>query len=173
MADMDNQPTQNLDREAAIKKMKELAEHTPTCMFITKLNSFPNEARPMALQEVDDAGVFWFISSTESNKNHDIENDNRVQLTFQNDSKYEYMTVYGEAHIHTDKALIEKYWTDFANAWFEGKDDPRVTIVSVDIKDGYYWDTKDGKFISLVKMSYSALTGSKLNDGGVEGVLHV
>ena len=38
-------------------------------MFCSKLNQFPHASRPMALQEVDETGKLWFISSTESHKN--------------------------------------------------------------------------------------------------------
>ena len=30
----------------------------------------------------------------------------------------------------------------FANAWFDGKDDPNVSILRIAPEDVYYWDTK-------------------------------
>ena len=166
-------PRQDLQNEEAIKKLKEIAESAGTCMFGTNLFKFPQSARPMALQEVDETGRLWFISSTESHKNTEIENDNRVSLIFQNNGSYKFLTVSGYAQIHTDKPTIEKYWTSFANAWFDGKDDPTVSIISVDPVDCNYWDTKDGKIISFIKMSFMAITGAKGDDNGIEGKLAV
>jgi general stress protein 26 len=79
----------------------------------------------------------------------------------------------GKATIHTDKALIDKYWTNFANAWFEGKEDPTVSIISVAPDESDYWDTQDGKIVSFIKMSFMALTRKKSDDGGIEGSLEV
>ena len=166
-------PRQDLFNKEAVEKLKELAEKSRNCMFSTNVSSYPHTSRPMALQEVDDQGRLWFISSTESHKNAEIQTDPRVCLYFQNNSSYEFLVVSGKATIHTDKALIEKYWTNFANAWFDGKDDPTVSIISVDPDDSDYWDTKNGKIISFIKMSFMALTGTKSEDGGIEGSLEV
>ncbi len=165
--------TTDLRNEEAVIKLKELADAAGTCMFCTSLSKFPHTARPMALQEVDESGKLWFISSTESHKNQDIENDNRVSLYFQNNGAYEFLAVSGYAQIHTDKLTIDKYWTSFANAWFDGKDDPTVSIISVEPVDSNYWDTKDGKIISFIKMSFMAITGTKGDDNGIEGKLTV
>lgn len=166
-------PRMDLINNEAVIKLKELAEKARNCIFSTNVANFPHTSRPMALQEVDDQGKLWFISSKESNKNSEIEKDNRVTLYFQNNGAYEFLVVSGRAAIHTDKSIIEKYWTPFANAWFDGKDDPRVTVISVDPIDSDYWDTKDGKIISFIKMSFNAITGSKSDDAGVEGKLKI
>ncbi|WP_262677107.1 pyridoxamine 5'-phosphate oxidase family protein [Chryseobacterium taklimakanense] len=70
---------------------------------------------------------------------------------------------------------MEDKWSSFANAWFEeGKDDPKVTIIRVTPDETYYWDTKAGKFVSMVTFIASAVTGIKTdNSDGVEGNLTV
>jgi general stress protein 26 len=166
-------PREDLQNTEAVKKLKELAEKAKNCMFTSDLQQFPQSTRPMALQEVDSEGNLWFISSKESKKNKEIQHDNRVALYFQNNSTYEFLVVNGTASIHTDKATIDKYWTDFANAWFDGKDDPNVTIISIKPTDCDYWDTQDGKIVSFIKMSFKAITGTKGDDGGVEGKLNI
>lgn len=163
----------NLTQEEAIAKMKDIAEGCRNCMLVTDLHQVPSASRPMYLQEVCDQGNFWFISSAKSDKNAAIAADNRVQLYFQDNGSAEYLSVFGEASIHTDKATIDKYWTSFAEAWFTGKDDPNVTILKVKPLDAYYWETKSGKFIAFMKRAISAATGAKMDDDGVEGSLEV
>jgi len=165
-------PQKDLMSGEAIQKIKELAEKARTCYFVTKIGSNSNN-RPMALQGVDENGVLWFISSKDSRKNADIKEDNEVHLYFMNDSTYEYLNIKGNATITQDKELIDKYWTDFANAWFDGKDDPNVTIIGVKAYDGYYYDTKDNKIFAMAKMLFAAATGAKTEDGGIEGNLTV
>lgn len=167
--------TENLHSQEAVKKLKELSESARTCMFCTELSTLPNNARPMSLQECDQDGNLWFISGSDSNKNFEIKDDNRVQLYFMNNGSSEYLSIFGKAYIYTDKNTIENKWSPFANAWFEeGKDDPKVTIIRVTPDETYYWDTKAGKFVSMVTFIASAVTGIKTdNSDGVEGNLTV
>lgn len=163
----------NLNQDEAVKKLKELAEDARTCMFCTDLTKQPISARPMSLKEVDSEGNLWFISSSESMKNHAIQESNNVQLFFANTGASEYLSVYGEAKIFTDRHTIEEKWTALANAWFDGKDDPEVTIIRVHPQETKYWDTENGKMVTLLKMAVSAVSGKKHEEGGVEGKLNI
>lgn len=164
--------TMNLDSTKAIEKMKELSESARICLFATELDTLPIASRPMSLQECDEEGNLWFISSSDSNKNFDIKEDNRVQLFFMNNSDSEYLSVYGEAFVYKDRATIEEKWSAMANAWFDGKDDPKVSIIRVSPSEGYYWDTKAGKLVSMLSFAAVALLGKKTdNSDGVEGTL--
>lgn len=164
---------ENLSSEEAIKKLKKLAESTRICMFCTDLEKVPMSTRPMSLQEVDEDGNLWFISSEKSNKNFDIKEDKRTQLIFSNPGDMEYLSVYGTSHIYKDRKTIEDKWSSLANAWFDGKDDPAVSIIRVAPLEAYYWDSTGGKMISFLKYAAAAITGKKHADGSVEGSLKV
>lgn len=164
---------QNLSDEKGIAKLKELAEDIGVCLFCTELTQLPINSRPMSLREVDQDGNLWFISSRSSNKNFEIKNDNRVQLFFAKTADNHYLSVFGTASIYTDKTKIEEVWTPIAKAWFEeGKDDPDVTVIKVKTEEAYYWDTKDGKLVALLKWAANTVIGSR-DDGGIEGNIHV
>jgi general stress protein 26 len=125
------------------------------------------------VQKVCDQGNFGFLSGSDSDKNTEIEQDPRVQLFFLNTGKYEFLSVFGEATITRDRKKIDELWTDIAKAWFkDGKDDPRVTVIKVTPKEGYYWDTKNGKLVSMLKIAASAVTGNTMQEG-VEGWIAV
>lgn len=162
---------QNLSRAEANEKIKELAEKADSCMFTTNLKELPLTTRPMSTREVDEDGCIWFFSRKSSDKNREIEKDNRVQLFYANTSSYEFMSIYGEATIIQDEAKAKELWSAIAKTWFnEGYTDPELTIIKVEPKQGYYWDTKDGKVVSLVKMVAGAITGKEI-ETGVEGTL--
>jgi general stress protein 26 len=164
---------ENLDNTRAIQKIKEIAGEVKIALFCTELTHIPIHSRPMSVQDIDDNGNLWFISSIESNKNFEIQQDNQVQLFFSNTSSSQYLSVYGHATIYTDQQKIDELWSPIAKAWFEeGKKDPKVTVIKVAPDDAYYWDTKDSKIITLLKMASSALFGTK-NDIGTEGKLNV
>jgi general stress protein 26 len=161
--------TENLTRDAAVKKIRDLAESARTCLFGTISNSPLLSVRPMAVQTVDDAGSIWFLSGRSSDKNEHILDDPRVQLFFANTGASEYLTLDGTAVIHEDRATREKHWSAIAKTWFPGGvDDPDLTVIEVQITDGHYWDTKHGKMVSLMKIAVGAITGKQMDDG-VEG----
>lgn len=160
----------DLYSEEAIAKIKELAKDIRVCMFCTELSIRPIPTRPMSLQDIDDEGNLWFISSAASNKNFEIKHDNDVQLIFAKNSDSHFLSVFGTAVIYKDKAHIEEVWSPIAKAWFdEGKEDPDVTVIKVSPIEAYYWDTKDGKMVSFLKIAANAITGKTGDDGGVEG----
>ena len=157
----------------AIDKIKKIAMDADIALFTTNLSKLPLATRPMGTLDVDDEGNLWFLSKNDSDKNHDISHDNQVQLLYSNKGSAEYLSIYGRAQILTDLTKIKEYWTPLAKAWFkEGKDDPTITLLKVTPEDAYYWDTKENKLITLVKIAFSAVTGSNV-DGGIEGKIKV
>lgn len=51
--------------------------------------------------------------------------------------------VAGEVSEHYDRALIDKYWNKWAEAWFpNGKDDPNLTLLRFDIHNAELWDAE-------------------------------
>jgi general stress protein 26 len=165
---------ENLTQKEAIETLKKLSESARICMFCTDLDTIPNASRPMSLKETDDEGNLWFLSSDQSHKNFEIKEDNRVQLYFMNNSDSEYLSILGKAFIYQDKNTIEDKWTPMANAWFDGKDDPNVSVIRVTPQETYYWEPKVGKFVSMLNFATAAITGQKTdNEDGREGNLHV
>jgi len=162
---------EDLNNREAVDKLISLVKDINVAIFCTELTKTPLQSRPMSVQDVDDQGNLWFISSANSNKNFEILKDNQVQLFFANNSSSQYISIYGTASIYKDQSIIDELWTPVAKAWFEeGKKDPNVTVIKVTPSDAYYWDTKDGKIISLLKMAGSAIFGTTA-DIGVEGKL--
>ncbi|HEV7782128.1 MAG TPA: pyridoxamine 5'-phosphate oxidase family protein [Chitinophagaceae bacterium] len=163
----------NLTRQEANQKIKAMAEKTDVCLFTTNLSSLPLTTRPMSTRAVDEEGNIWFFSREGSSKNNEIEQDDRVQLFYSNNIGSEYLTIYGRASISKDAAKAKELWSAIARTWFyKGYDDPELTLVKVVPEDGHYWDTKDGKIISLFKMVAGAIMGKELVEG-VEGDIKV
>ena len=164
--------SQNLDRRQANEKIKSLAEKADFCLFTTNLTSLPLTTRPMSTRAVDESGCIWFFSRSDSNKNREIAQDGRVQLFYANNSSAEYLSIYGKASIIKDDRRAKELWSPFSKTWFnKGYDDPELTLIKVEPEEGHYWDTKDGKVISLIKIVAGAITGKEMNLG-VEGTIN-
>jgi len=170
-----NQPEQNradLRGSDAVKQAKELIDKTQTCFFCTEESVVGSSgARPMSVQEVDDAGQLWFLSADDSHKNQELEGDPNVTLYFQGSAHADFLTLHGKASISRDKEKIKQLWEPVVKTWFtEGVDDPRITVIRVTPSEGYYWTTKHGKAVAGVKMLVGAAIGKTLDDS-IEGRL--
>ncbi|WEK36315.1 MAG: pyridoxamine 5'-phosphate oxidase family protein [Candidatus Pseudobacter hemicellulosilyticus] len=164
----------DLQGSEAAEKIKELIKKAKNCFFCTRIRT--GEAfspRPMAIQKVDDDGTCWFLSADDSDKNEHIQQDPAVQLLFQGATHSDFATLYGQASISRDKAIIKELWEPIVKTWFtEGVDDPRITVIRFTPEEGYYWDTKHGQLIAFMKQLAGALTGKTLDDS-IEGKLKV
>jgi general stress protein 26 len=163
---------ENLNKEAAIKKLRELVNDTKTCFFDTGHPvADSNGVRPMSVQQIDDQGNLWFLSANDSHKNQEIAIDRSVKLFFQGSAHADFMYLTGKAEIITDRNKIEELWDPIMKTWFtEGKDDPRITVIKFIPEEGYYWDTKHGRAIAFLKMMVGAATGKTMDDS-IEGKL--
>lgn len=167
---MKKDPIQNLNGPKAVEKIKGLAEAARTCMMVTRLHEKPLTMRPMAVQKTDENGCIYFLSHSDTNKNDELNESPAMQLVFMNSSNSEYLSLYGEAEVYRNQEEIEEMYTPIANVWFEGKDDPNITIICFHPESGYYWDTKNGKMVQLAGMLVGALTGKEI-DNSLEGNL--
>ncbi len=165
--------TKPLHDKDAINKFQELVKHSSICHFLTSLDQRPIPSRPMSAQQVDDDGCFWFLSSLTSLKDEQVTADPYVQLLFSNMGDAEFLSVFGTASIVMDMAKKRELWSDLAKAWFpKGVEDPDLTVLKVKPMESYYWDTKNGKMITLLKMAASAVIGKK-SHAGVEGKITI
>lgn len=161
----------NLSNNEAIEKLKELANGKICLLCTYEANEIVS--RPMGTQGVDEDGSIWFFSSRGSVKNLQIKKYNKVYLMYADPGKSNYLSLNGHAEIVNNQAKIEELWNPLAKAWFEkGKDDPDITLLKVTPDEGHYWDTKNGKLISMLKIVTAALTGNHM-DGGIEGNIKV
>ncbi len=164
--------TKNLYRTEAKEKIKKLAESIDFAMLATDLKSQPFHTVPMSTKEVDEAGNIWFLSNKNSTHNQNIERENKSQLIYADKGNFEFLSVYGRASISTDRNRIKELYGSGDDAWFDGVDDPNITAIKIEPDDAHYWDTKNGKVISLLKMVGGAITGNE-PDLGEEGNLKI
>ncbi|GAA0872135.1 pyridoxamine 5'-phosphate oxidase family protein [Gangjinia marincola] len=163
---------ENLTDEAAQKKLRELVDNISTAMMVTKLDETPLHAIPMTTKKMDEKGDIWFLSHKDSEHNAHIKKDQRCQLLYADVKAMEFLSLFGDAHIVTEKAVIEELYSSIDNNWFDGVDDPNITCICVTPKSAQYWDTKSNALVSLLKMGYTAATGDK-TDIGVTGSLDI
>jgi len=162
---------ENLSQRQAQEKYLKLTKDISTAMMLTSLSQKPVHAIPMSPKRIEDSGEILFISKSTSEHNINLEKDSDCQLIFGDVRSKEFLSVYGEAVISKDKSLINELYTKLDNNWFEGSDDPTITIIHFKPKYGYYWDTKTNALVTLAKLGYTALTGNE-TEIGKKGLLN-
>ena len=163
---------EDLSGTRACERMAELVKDADTCFFCTAGGEGPTGGvRPMSVQQVDEEGNLWFLSASDSHKNHDIAANPDVKLFFQGGKHAQFLVLEGEASVSRDQAKIKELWNFVLKTWFtEGEGDPRITAIRVRPVSGYYWDNKHGTAVAGAKMLVGAAIGQTLDDS-IEGTL--
>jgi len=165
---------ENLQNREAVEKLKEMVNHIDICMLSTfpKQQEYPHSI-PMSQQAIDNEGAIWFLFSTESESYRHLLENKKVSVTFSDPRDYKFLSINGIAEVFNNDVLIDKYWNQYAEAWFEkGKEDPHIRILKVVPQEAHYWDKKNNKLMTMFKIAVSAVTG-KQTDVGLQGDLEV
>lgn len=115
-------------------------------------------ARPMtALLDGDHerGGPIWCFTSTETELARGLGSPGHAFATFVSKDHELFATINGALRIDNDRAMIERLWSPFVSAWFEGKDDPKITLLRFDAEHAEIWLNE-----------HSLLTGMKMLLGG-------
>jgi len=164
--------TENLKNSEAVDKLKEFVDGIDIGMMSTfsQKNTYPNTV-PMSRQEIDDTGCIWYLGSSESETFKNLETNKNIMISFSDVSDYRFIVIQGIAEVSKDQERIDKYWNPFIEAYFEkGKEDPSIRVLKITPSEAQYWENKSGKLMTVIKLTTSAITGSKL-DLGREGNL--
>ena len=104
-------------------------------------------SRPLALLDVEHfEGTLWFLTPDPSPKTDDVREHHEVNVAVADGKGY--LSLSGAARVERDQAKIDELWNPFAEAWFEnGREDPAVALLRVDVRTAEYWDT-DKPFVA-------------------------
>lgn len=161
---------EDLSGSAAVERIRQLVEKAGSCFFTTAVAGNGScSTRPMGAQKVDDEGNIWFLSANNSHKNQEIAVDPRVTLYFQGSPDSDFLVLKGIAAAIRDENKIHELWQPMFETWFyEGENDPHISVIRVTPTEGHYWDTKQGFATAGIKMIVGAVL-SKIQDDSMEG----
>jgi general stress protein 26 len=122
------------------RKMKDL----DICMLSTQGDDGDINARPMSNNgDVEYDGHSFFFTSDKFTVAKDIEENNKVGLTFNGKDKL-YIAVIGEADLIDDKEEMKEHWTRDLEKWFEdGLDTPDLVMIRVKASTIRYWQGEE------------------------------
>ena len=127
------------DQKNTSEHLYELLSGFSTAMLVSHEGQTGLHARPMAIAELKRDAEAYFATDRRSPKIAEISRDPNVLITFQSSS--EYASLSGRAFVVTDRAVIDRLWSEAWRVWFpDGKDDPNLVLLKVEPTSGEFWD---------------------------------
>ncbi|MDP2086110.1 MAG: pyridoxamine 5'-phosphate oxidase family protein [Gemmobacter sp.] len=121
-------------------------------------DSAPTSLRPMTalLEEDADHGPVWFFTSTETELANQLKGQDLAIFTFASKGHDIFATVHGHMTLSKDRATIDRLWSPFVAAWYEGgKDDPKLVLLRFDPAQAEIW--RDGSsFLAGLKLLFGS-----------------
>jgi len=145
-----------------------------TCLFGTYRNGVGAVSRSMAVGKRVGPD-FLFIANKHSQKFEDLDKNKEVQITFQDSSTQNWISISGTATtISNSDERIKEIYNPGISAWFgdlgDGKhngtpEDPRMTLIEVKSKYIAYWKSTSTSLGFAKEVAQAAMTGQVANTG--------
>ncbi len=162
---------ETLTREEQLQKLNELIKDVQFAMFTTVEPDGTLRARPMSTQKAEFDGTLWFFTKASAPKVDEVEQDQHVCVSYAKPEKQHYISMSGLARVVRDRNKIEELWTPELKAWFpEGKEDPDIALLKVEVSQAEYWDSYTSSIAHLFGLAKAVATGTTYQPGENEKV---
>ena len=141
-----------------ISKVAEVLEKSRIGILTTQSHGQHLVSRPLAIVDRDFDGKVYFFTQDPSPKVDDIKAHAQVNVAVESGKGY--LSLSGKATVTHDRGLVDQMWSTGAEAWFDqGRDDPTVALIEVDVESAEYWVSNEPKAVTYLKYAKAALTG--------------
>jgi general stress protein 26 len=150
--------------EDHLTRVWQIIERVGVCMLTTQ---FPGgfRARPVEPRLDRTAGLIWVVTDLRSEKEHEIETEHDVGLTFVDTTENAYLSITARAEVRCDHAKAAEIWRYADNLWWKGPDDPNVCVLRITPLTAELWDGPASKAVAAFEFVKARLTGAKPNLG--------
>ena len=150
----------------AIKKVAELIKDIKLAMMTTVDADGTRHSRPMGTQDKEFDGTLYFLTGKNSHKLEELNHDSHVNIAYANPDSNQWVSVAGTATASHDQQKIDELWSPFHKAWFpEGKEDPSIMVIRVDVDSVEYWEAASSKMVQVAGLVKSLVTGRPYRPG--------
>ncbi len=126
-------------------------------MLVTRDHNSEMHARPFTTQAAGKEGAVWFLSRTDSDAVKEIMHDGNVLLCYADTSQNRFISSAGHATLSQERADIDALWKPADKLFFpDGKDDPALVVVRVDISRADIWDSDKSRMEKLMIIAKAA-----------------
>lgn len=149
---------------APSRPLDDLVNAGDTVMLMTMIGD-EHSSRPMTVAEIKGQRI-GILVDTSSEWSRAV-GTATIHITLSDVRENRFLALNGTGRMSRDRADINRLWTPFAGAFFDGKDDPNLAVMFFDVTEGEYWDSPNGRIGSLIAMVRAAIGGDdKAGDHG-------
>jgi general stress protein 26 len=154
-------------RQDNLQKLREMVKDIDFCMLTTVDENGNLHSRPMSVNgDIDPDGDLWFFTSASSHKVTEISKLPKVNVSFADPDNQHYVSISGKAQLVRDRNKIDELWKPEFKMWFpEGKDDPQVALLRVNLEKAEYWDSPSSTIGYVLNFVSSLVTGKEADHG--------
>jgi general stress protein 26 len=154
-------------RQDNLQKLREMVKDIDFCMLTTVDENGDLHSRPMSVNgDIDPDGDLWFFTSASSHKVAEISKLPKVNVCFADPDNQHYVSISGKAQLVRDRNKIDELWRPEFKMWFpEGKDDPQVALLRVNLEQAEYWDSPSSTIGFVLNFVSSLVTGKEADHG--------
>jgi len=137
-----------------VKKLRKLIRDSRVAMLTTVGSDGSLRSRPMATPDGGFDGELWFITRFHSPKSEEVQENQRVNVTYASRKNDRYVSVSGTATLVRDPEKLKELWRGAMKRWFpEGKKDPDLALLKVTVDRAEYWDANENRMVDLPRAS--------------------
>jgi general stress protein 26 len=147
-----------------LDRVWQIIERVSVCMLTTQFTG-GLRARPVEARPDRKAGLICFVTDLNSAKEHEVEQEADIGLTFVDASAKAYLSITGRGRITHDHRKAAEIWKSTDNMWWRGPDDPNVCVLQVTPHRAELWDGPSSRIVAAFAFIKAELTGTKPNLG--------
>ena len=137
-----------------------------------------DEARGSAMQPMTarfedqdrERGCVWFFTAKDHDLTRALGQDNRAIASFSSKGHDLFASLCGRLVLDNDRPEIDRLWSPIVAEWYDGKDDPKMALLRLELDDAKIWQSNLKGFI---KPAINKLFGRKPEAGMKEHVAEV
>ena len=153
-----------------MQKIADKIKDIKTAMLVTLEDDGCLRSRPMQTLQIRGNDLL-FLAGYQSGLSHEVGHDSHVNVSYADESKKVFASLSGKATVSKDQALIAELWQEPFRAWFpQGKEDPNIAVLRVQVDHAEYWDTPSGPVVYAIGYVKSILTGERAKPGDHEKI---
>ena len=153
--------------KSELEKMEAIVDKMSTAILVTRRADGHLVARPMARQKEAPGADFWFVTSDDSGKLLELENDPHVNVTFFKSGLKEWVSIAGIARVSRDPDVLRTLYAKDWRMWFpdEGDsrhgtpEDPRMVLIGVDVHSAVFLELDKPQPVVLFELVKGFVTG--------------
>lgn len=125
--------------------------------------------QPMAPQLDRQTATIWFFTKTDADIVDAVVPGARAHFCVVGKDHDYHACVAGRIMVRKDPTKIDEYWSSVVEAWFDhGKDDPKLTMLALEIEDVEIWASTGSKLKFGWEIAKANLDDDKMPDVGIK-----